>query len=287
MEAQFINFEVSCPKCGKGKEISIPNSLFDNKQFGTIKIKVPQGAVCETHNFIVFITTKKKIVGYDLIDASISTESPETPLKEEHEAESDDGISLNNLINVFGFNCVAGLIHAKLFDYPSSIIRNDDLKVNLEDLNGFLDNLIPIEYKNDNLINDITFDSYVFRNEDFFYNMVINQNNHVFLINNHKLIIQIPWEIDIEFEKTILSNAMERRTTMDQSKYLAHYISQFINDVDFTKQLLESSGSISKKELVKKLKEKLIVSTIDKNRVIVIKNFLERRISPEISSRIK
>ena len=287
MEAEFINFEVTCPKCGKGKEISIPNSLFANKKFGTIKIKVPQGAVCENHNFIVFITTKKKIVGYDLIDASISTESTDTPLKEESEIELDESISLNHLIQVFGFDCVAGLIHAKLFDYPSAILRNEELKVKLDDLNNFLDNLIPAEYKNDNTINDIILDSYVFQNEDYFYNMVRNQNKHAFLINNHRFIIQEPWEIDIEFEKSILHNALERRTISDQSKYLAHYISQFINDVDFTKQLLESTGSISKKELVKKLKEKLIISTIDKKRVIVIKNFLERRISSEISSRIK
>ena len=287
MEAEFINFEVTCPKCGKGKEISIPNSLFANKKFGTIKIKVPQGAVCENHNFIVFITTKKKIVGYDLIDASISTESTDTPLKEESEIELDESISLNHLIQVFGFDCVAGLIHAKLFDYPSAILRNEELKVKLDDLNNFLDNLIPAEYKNDNTINDIILDSYVFQNEDYFYNMVRNQNKHAFLINNHRFIIQEPWEIDIEFEKSILHNALERRTISDQSKYLAHYISQFINDVDFTKQLLEKTGSISKKELVKKLKEKLIISTIDKKRVIVIKNFLERRISSEISSRIK
>ncbi len=82
MEAQLLNFEVSCPKCGKGKEIRIPNSLFTDKQFGTVKVKVPQGAVCEAHNFIVFITTKGKIVGYDLIDASISMEIPQTSSKQ-------------------------------------------------------------------------------------------------------------------------------------------------------------------------------------------------------------
>jgi hypothetical protein len=38
---------------------------------------------------------------------------------------------------------------------------------------------------------------------------------------------------------------------------------------------------------MKKLKQKLIVSTINKGRIALIKEFLERRISPEISSRIK
>jgi len=50
-------FDISCPKCGIEKEISVPTSLFLEKKFGTVKIKVPQGAVCADHNFIVFIST--------------------------------------------------------------------------------------------------------------------------------------------------------------------------------------------------------------------------------------
>jgi hypothetical protein len=281
LETQLLKFEVSCPKCGKGKEIGIPKSLFANKQFGTVKIKVPQGAVCEAHSFIVFITTKGKIVGYDLIDASISLEPTESTPTE------DIKTSLDKLIDVFGFNCVAGFIHAKLFDYPTYIVRNEDLEVNLEDLNDLLDNSIPVKYKNDNAIKDVEFDSYVFPNADYFYNMVKFKQKNAFLINNRRLIIQVPWEIDNEFEKSILSSALERVNKADQLKYLAHYISQFINDVDFTTSLLENSGSINEKDLIKKLKEKLIVSTINKNRVLLIKKFLERRVSPEISSRIK
>ncbi len=63
--ARLKQFDVTCPKCGNGKRISVPDSLFIQKKFGTVKIKVPQGAVCEDHNFIVFISTKGQIIGYD------------------------------------------------------------------------------------------------------------------------------------------------------------------------------------------------------------------------------
>jgi len=68
---------------------------------------------------------------------------------------------------------------------------------------------------------------------------------------------------------------------------LAQYINQFIRDVEFTQSLLENVRSISEKELIKKLKENLKVSTINKNRIISIKEFITRRISKEVGRKIK
>ncbi|GAJ10541.1 unnamed protein product, partial [marine sediment metagenome] len=73
MSVALKGFSVACPKCGAKKRINVPESLFYQKKFGTVKIKVPQGAVCKDHNFIVFISTKGQIVGYDVIDTSVSS----------------------------------------------------------------------------------------------------------------------------------------------------------------------------------------------------------------------
>ena len=281
MSSNLKRFDVSCPRCGVGKEISIPESLFFDKKFGTVKIKVPKGVVCKEHDFIVFISTKGNVIGYDIIDASVS-------LDQKDKLPIDlISLTLDELIDTFGFNCVAGFIHAKLFDYDSRIIRNEESSFNIEQLNELFDRLIPVEYRNSNVIIDEEFDSYVFPNPNYFYTMAKQEYTNAFFINNRKLIIQVPWQSQIDFEKSILSNALGKSDKKEQLKYLALYINQFISDVEFTISLLENAKGISEKELTKKLKEKLIVSTINRNRIVLIKEFISRRISKDLSKKIK
>ncbi|TET01916.1 MAG: hypothetical protein E3J90_02910 [Promethearchaeota archaeon] len=279
--ASLKQFDVTCPKCGNGKIISVPGSLFIQKKFGTVKIKVPQGAVCKDHNFIVFISTKGQIIGYDIIDASVSLD------QKEKLPENLSDLALDQVIDVFGFNCVAGFLHAKLFDYPSYVIRYEEFALDIEQLNDMFDKLIPPNYRNSNAIKDDEFDSYVFPNPNYYYTTFKREHTDAFLINNRKLVIQVPWRIQIDFEKSILNNAVGKKDKSEQLQYLAQYIKQFISDVEFTQNLLENVKNISKKDLIKKLKEKLIVSTINKNRILSIKEFITRRISKEVGSKIK
>ena len=281
MSSNLKGFKVACPKCGTEKQINVPESLFYQKKFGTVKIKIPQGAVCKDHNFIVFISTKGQIVGYDVIDTSISSSQDGNLLKKITD------LSLDELIEAFGFNCVAGLIHAKLFDYPSFIVRSEEFKINIDQLDELFDNLIPLQYRNDNAIKDVEFDTYVFTNENYFYTVFKNNNSGAFLINNRKHVIYKPWESTCDFEKSILDNALGRKDKAEQLKYLAQYINQFIKDVEFTKTLLENSKNISEKDLIKQLKAKLIVSTINKKRILIIKEFIKQRFSNELSAKIK
>ena len=281
MSTRAKKFHVSCPRCGEGKEISVPESLFFDKKFGTIKIKVPKGAVCKEHNFIVFISTKGNIVGYDVIDASVLLD------QEEKLPINLNSLTLDGLIDAFGFNCVAGFIHAKLFDFSSRIIRNEEFNIDIEELNELIDKLIPVKYRNLNVIIDDEFDSIVFPNPNYYYAMIKKKYKNMFLINNRKLVIQVPWQTNIDFEKSILSNAMDKVKKSEQLKYLALYINQFISDVEFTISLLENAIAISEKELIKKLKDKLIVSTINRDRIVLIKEFISRRISKDLSEKIK
>jgi len=279
--ARLKEFDVSCPKCGIGRIISVPHSLFIQKKFGTVKIKVPQGAVCKDHNFIVFISTKGQIIGYDIIDASVSLN------QKEKLPENLSDLTLDEVIDAFGFNCVAGFLHAKLFDYPSYVIRNEEFALDIEQLNDLFDKLIPPNYQNSNAIKDDEFDSYVFTNPNYYYTAFKREHTDAFLINNRKLVIQVPWRIQVDFEKSILNNALGKKDKVEQLQYLAQFINQFISDVEFTQTLLENVKNISEKELIKKLKEKLIVSTINKNRILSIKEFITRRISKEVGSKIK
>ncbi|MBD3342499.1 MAG: hypothetical protein GF353_25590, partial [Candidatus Lokiarchaeota archaeon] len=63
---------LTCPICQKEKAIQVPDSVFAQKKFGTIKIQVPIGAVCPDHQFIVFVDSKGIIRGYEKIDIQMS-----------------------------------------------------------------------------------------------------------------------------------------------------------------------------------------------------------------------
>jgi len=77
MAEAFKVLEVVCPTCGKVKNISIPEAVFSQKKFGTVKIQIPINAVCPEHQFIVFVDTKGIIRGYEKIDVLMSRLSPE------------------------------------------------------------------------------------------------------------------------------------------------------------------------------------------------------------------
>ena len=68
MAESFKVLEVVCPTCEKVKNVKIPEAVFSQKKFGTIKIQIPINAVCPEHQFIVFVDTKGIIRGYEKID---------------------------------------------------------------------------------------------------------------------------------------------------------------------------------------------------------------------------
>ena len=183
MSSNLKGFRIARPKCGTEKEIRIPEALFAQKKFGTVKIKVPEGGVCKDHNFIVFISTKGQIVGYDVIDTSVSSDQDGNLLKEITD------LTLDELIDAFGFNCVAGLIHAKLFDYPTFVVRSDEFNINVEELDEMFDRLIPLQYRNDNAIKDEEFDSYVFRNEGYFYTLFKKNNSEASMLKQFSIFL--------------------------------------------------------------------------------------------------
>ncbi len=272
----------ACPKCGVFKAISIPASVFTQKSFGLIKIQVPQGAVCEDHQFIVIADTEARIIGYEAIDVSVSKEEEELP-----EIESEIKFPLKYLINKIGFNSVAGLIHAKLFKYDSFIIRSDESDMNLEDLNEYFDFMIPEPYKNSVKIDTISYDDEIFPNPGYFYSLVTNQKTKAFLFNPRKHIVQIPWRTNLYYETHIINYALERTDPKEQTKIISDSIKRFINDSEYAKTILDGVKKISEKDLMKTLDEKLAMTTINKYRMALIKEFLRRRVSVDLIKKIK
>lgn len=283
MEQAVKELEIACPACGTAKSLRIPLKVFSQKKYGFIKIQVPQGAVCEDR-FMILADPSGKILGYETIDMFISKIKPGEEVQEEQPKES----SIRNFIREFGFNCVAGLIHANLFGYPCFIISKMNENINVDSLNHIIDELIPENYRNSHVLEKIEYDPEIYPNPGFYYAMVADQQKLDFLINSYKHVIQDPFETDIKYEQVILRNALkEKNENGIQFKVIADSILRFIRDVEFAVSILNACNKISEKDLIKEMNDRLTFSSVNKSRMRYIKEFISRRVSPILVSKIK
>jgi hypothetical protein len=285
MQVQSRYIGIACPICGAEKTITVPETLFTEKKFGHVKIQVPKGAVCQEHVFVVLLDIKGRILGYQTVDLSVSTLDA-VKSKEEIQSEVDESLGLMKFIKLLGFRCLAGLIHSKLFNYQPYVIIKKDTQMNMDEVNFFLDDIVPEMYRNHKVLKHIEYNDYVFPTATYFYALVKNQRKAAFLINFHKHIIQMPWQNGLDLEKGFITTALQNKESIEQIKYLKFYISKFLEDVDKTKIILEPKKKISGKDLVKKLKEIAITSTVTKEYVTSIKEFIHRRVSRDIAAKI-
>ena len=285
MQVQSRYIAIACPNCGAEKTLHVPETLFTEKKFGHVKIQVPKGVVCQEHVFVVLLDIKGRILGYQTVDLSVSTPST-AKSKEETQSEVDESLGLMKFIKLLGFRCLAGLIHSKLFNYQPYVISKQDAQMDMDELNLFLDHVVPDMYKNHKVLKHIEYDDYVFPTATYFYALVKNQRKAAFLMNLDKHIIQMPWQTGLELEKGFITTALKNKNPKEHQKYLTFYVTKFIEDVDKTKIIIETMKKISKKDLVKKLKEIAITSTVTKEYVSSIKEFIHRRVSREIAAKI-
>ncbi len=291
IQVQYKSIHVACPNCGVEKSVPVPITLFSEKKFGHVKIQVPKGAVCQDHVFIVFLDVQGRIIGYETVDLSISSladiKTREDGSLEDGSLEDGKTISLKESVDKMGFQCFAGLIHAKLFNYPLYIIVNNEFKGNMTVINNILDNIMPEMYKNTRSLKTIKCDEDIYPLVTYFYALVKDQRKTAFLMNTRKHIVQMPWKTGLELELSIINSALSKDDKNEQLRFLAFYISKFLEDVEKTLIIVKSVKKISKKDLEKKLKEIAITSTVSKNYISFIKEFVHRRISPELAKKIR
>ncbi|MFX1366130.1 MAG: hypothetical protein ACFFCE_18465 [Promethearchaeota archaeon] len=286
MQVQYKLVKVVCPRCGVEKEISVPQSIFEEKKIGHIKIRVPKGAACKDHIFIVYLNNQGTILGYESIDLTISSLT-KLELREENYVDNGKAVSLRDFIEMIGFQCLAGLIHAKLFNYPSLIIQEKESEVNLELINHFLDDIMPEKYKDTEFLKTIDYSKDKDYSTEYFYVLVNNQRKPAFLINLRKHIVQKPWKTSLELEYSFINSVLYKNDKQDNLYTLEFCISKFLKDVDDIILFLKSIKRISKRNLNKKLQEIKDDSLIVKNYINFIIEFIQQRITPEIAKKIQ
>lgn len=272
MSHKFKVLEVKCPTCGIIKNINIPEAIFSQKKFGTIKVQVPINAVCPEHQFIVFVDTKGIVRGYEKIDLLMASISPEA------EREAEGRINLRNLIQMFGTYGMFSLIHAKLFNYPAYIIKDDTFEHSEEILNKVGDSILPERFKGNKTV-------YLLDESDI--SKIKIKNKESLIMDTHQHIFQTPWKEKLKFEEQILKRALEIIDEQEQQKLLQQDISRFISEVNYVVSLLEVVDTIYEDELIEQLSKALKIKKISTNRLNLIKEFIRRNISAKIVSKIK
>ncbi|MFX1522823.1 MAG: hypothetical protein ACFFCC_04880 [Promethearchaeota archaeon] len=268
----FKVLEITCPTCGEMKNINVPESIFSQKKFGTIKIQVPVNAVCSEHQFIVFVDTKGIVRGYEKIDIQISS------LAREFEEEKERRLNLRNLINVFGIYGIFSLIHAKLFNYPIYIIANEKFEYDEKTLNLVGDILLPKSYGGSKTIT-------LLESSDL-RNVKINDKDGL-IMDSRQHIFQTPWNTKLKFEEEIIERALGILDEQEQIKLLRQDISRLINEAEFVISLLEGVNEMYEDDLIDQISKEFKIKKINNYRFNLIKEFIRRNVSKKLVSKIK
>ncbi len=272
MAETFKVLEVVCPTCGKVKNVNVPEAIFSQKKFGSIKIQIPINAVCPEHQFIVFVDTKGIIRGYEKIDILMDTVSPIV------DRETAGRVNLKNLIQIFGIYGIFSLIHGKIFNYPSYVIKDENFQYDEALLNSVGDNLLPETYRGSKTI-------YIIEDPDI--NKIKVKDKDALILDTSQHIFQTPWSIKLKFEEQIIKRALEIIDEEEQLKLLQQDISNLIKEVHYTVSILEEVDQIYEDDLAVKISKALSIKKTSTYHLNLIKEFIRRNISKKIVSKIK
>ncbi|MFX0186384.1 MAG: hypothetical protein ACFE8A_01475 [Candidatus Hodarchaeota archaeon] len=257
------NIEVKCPICQTIKNIDVPETVLSQKEFGTVKIQIPIGAVCQ-HQFLVFLDPQGIVRSYEKIDVHMTVSKEETP------KEAAGILTLKKLIQIFGLYGVFSLIHSKLFNYPSYIIVDENFEHSEDLLNLIGDQMLPERYQGEKTI-------HLLLESD--YNRHLQIDDQALLMDTHQRSVQTPWEEKLRFEESMVKKALEIIDEEEQLFIIQNEILKFITEAETVKKVFENAEGISEKDLKKQLIRDLKIPKISSDRLKLLKEFIKRRIS--------
>jgi len=268
----FKILEITCPTCGEIKNINVPESIFSQKKFGTIKIQVPLKAVCPEHQFIVFVDTKGKVRGYEKIDIHVAS------LTQEFEKETERRLSLRSLIQVFGIYGIFSILHAKIFNYPTYILKDEKFEFDEDTLNSVGDIILPENIGGSKTI-------HLLENSDI--KQLKIKDKDALIMDTQQHIFQTPWDTKLKFEEGIVKRALDIIDEQEQLKLLQQDIARLINEANFVIALLENVKEIFVDDLIGQISKEFKIGKINNYRLNLIKEYIRRNISRKLVLKIK
>jgi len=264
--------EITCPTCGEMKTINVPESIFSQKKFGTIKIQVPIKAVCSEHQFIVFVDTKGKVRGYEKIDIQIAS------LTRESEKDIERRLNLRNLIQVFGIYGIFSLVHAKIFNYPTYILKDEKFVFDEDTLNSIGDMILPDSYGGSKTI-------HLLESSDISHLKI--KDKDALIMDTQQHIFQTPWDTKLKFEESIVKRALDIIDENEQLNLLQQDITRLINEAIFSMSILEKVNECYEDDLISQISKEFKIKKINNYRFILIKEFIRRNVSKKLVLKIK
>jgi hypothetical protein len=243
----FKILKISCPTCGEMKNINVPESIFSQKKFGTIKIQVPTNAVCSEHQFIVFVDTKGTIRGYEKIDIQMAS------LARDVEKETERKLNLRNLIQVFGIYGIFNLLHAKIFNYPIYILKDDSFEFDEETLNSIGDIILPENFGGSKTVHFL---------ESSDIKQIKIKDKEALIMDIHQHIFQTPWDTKLKFEEGIVKRALDIIDEQEQLNLLQQDIARLINEVKFVITILNDVNGLFEDDLIEQLSKEFKMKKI-------------------------
>jgi sulfur transfer complex TusBCD TusB component (DsrH family) len=270
--SNYKAIEAICPICGLSKSLNVPEVIFAQKKFGTIKIQVPTGAVCPEHQFIIFVDSKGIIRGYEKIDIQMAMPAAETEL------EKAGVLTLRKLIQLFGLYGIFSMIHSKVFNYPVYIIKDENFKYSEDVLHAIAEMLLPERYKGDKIVHFL---------EETNYGKIKLKEKNALLMDTDQHILQTPWDEKLKFEENMLKKALEIIDEEEQLVLMQQAIARLIKEAEYAKSVLEDVKEIYEDDLIEQLSRDLMMPKITHYRLSLIKNFIRQRFSSKLASKIK
>lgn len=268
----FKVLEITCPTCGEMKNINVPESIFSHKKFGTIKIQVPLKAVCPEHQFIVFVDTKGKVRGYEKIDIQIAS------LAREAEKDKEQRLNLRNLIQIFGVYGIFSLVHAKIFNYPIYILKDENFEFDEETLNSVGEIILPENIRGGRTI-------HLLESSDLAQMKIKDKDSLIMDTQQH--IFQTPWDTKLKFEESIIKRALDIINEQEQIILLQQDIARLINESKFVISFLDNVKEIYEDDLVGQISKEFKMKKINNYRLNLIKEYIRRNISKKLVLKIK
>ena len=231
--------EIQCPICKKNQTIKVPNSVFEEKKTGTIKIQIHEGICCE-HSFLSFFGPDGKNRGYETFDTTIDLTNYQ---------ESKIEIFLSDVLKKFGDHTIHLILHAILMD-SSVIVLHDkyvpDDNVSTKRLNIFLNKCLPSKYQK-----PLLFTSMLDRD---YYKTQIETS---LVINTSGMVEVMPWEdIQLDYEKKVIKSALKILDPHLQPVIIQEEFRIIFENCNYFYDILKEWHSIYFQDLIKLFKER-------------------------------
>lgn len=259
-----MELTVKCPfdECSSKKKVKIPSYIFENKQFGTVKIQINRGIVCPEHQFVIFVDKKGKIRSYEKIDVQLTVAKPVQ--EEKVDAKS---LNLRSIMQEIGDFATLNIIHAFLLDISVVIFTEEENERRRIAINEICKSLFPDLFEQKKPLKFM-------KREEFKRFTVQN----LLAIDEKGYILSAPWEINkFEFEEELLKKALNSKDFAAQRVIFGQAVTSLVKRVEHVRDFIADKDSVYEEDIKANLQDSFMQKKVSDYDIDLIKELLKFR----------